>query len=396
MSGIVKIKSGRDKPVANQHPWIFSGSIASVRGNPAPGDIVTVVAHDGKFLGRGYWNEASQIQVRLLTWHDDEINADWWEKTLRRAVDARSNLLNETNAVRLVNGENDFIPGLVIDRYGQWLVLQALTLGIDVYKWQIAEIMNGLISPKGIFERSDVDVRKREGLPESTGVLSGEAPPPQIEINEGPRILVDVHQGHKTGFYLDQRGNRQLTFELARRIGDDCTLLNLFSYTGGFALHALAAGNVRVTNVDASADALALASQNVALNNFTPESASFIQADAFQWLRDAVRQGNTYDMIVLDPPKFAQNKQQVNGACRGYKDLNLSAFRLLKSGGYLLTFSCSGAITQDLFQKVVFSALADSGRQGQIIHHLGAGEDHPTALTFPEGAYLKGLLVRVW
>ncbi|XOV86792.1 MAG: class I SAM-dependent rRNA methyltransferase [Pseudomonadota bacterium] len=395
MSAIVKIKPGRHKPIVNQHPWIFSGAIGSVRGNPGPGDIVTVVTSDDKFLGRGYWNEASQIQVRLLTFRDEEIDYDWWHRTLKQAIDARAHLAATTNAYRIVNGENDFIPGLVVDRYGDWLVIQALTLGIDVCKWQIGEILNELLAPRGLFERSDVDVREREGLEQSTSVLIGEVPPALIEINEGPRILVDVHNGHKTGFYLDQRMNRRIALELAERRAGDYALLNLFSYTGGFALHALQAHNVHATNLDASADALAIARKNVELNGYGEDRVDYVQADAFQWLREAVQRGEKYDLVVLDPPKFAQNKRQVEGACRGYKDLNLSAFRLTKPGGYVMTYSCSGAISADLFQKVVFGALADSGRQGQIVRHLGPGEDHPVALTFPEGAYLKGLLVRV-
>ncbi len=396
MSALIKIKAGREKPIANRHPWIFSGAINSVKGTPAPGDIVTVIDHRDRFLGRGYWNGASQIQVRLLTWADEEIDQDWWYRLLKRAVDSRTTLRRSTNACRLINGENDYLPGLIVDQYGDWLVLQALTLGIDIRKWQIAEMLQGLVSTRGLFERSDVDIREREGLSAATAVLVGELPPEFIEIDEGPRVLVDVHRGHKTGFYLDQRGNRQLTGQLAHDLPAAGTLLNLFSYTGGFSLHSLSAPGLRVINVDSSADALALAEQNTILNQYDPERAEYHQADVFQWLRDPAHHDHRYDIIVLDPPKFAQGKRQVEGACRGYKDLNLNAFRLVKPGGHLLTFSCSGAISADLFQKVVFGALADSGREAQIIRQLGPGEDHPIALTFPEGAYLKGLLLRVF
>lgn len=392
---IVKIKPGREKSIRNRHPWIFSGAIAQVKGSPAAGDVVTVVDRQDRFLARGHWNPASQIQVRALTFNDEPIDQDWWQRSIQDAVHLRQDLTDSTNAWRMINSENDFLPGLIVDRYADWLVLQASTVGMDINKWLIAEILSGLVSPNGIFERSDGDNRTREDLPAVSGVLSGEAPPDEIEIDEGARILVDVRQGHKTGFYLDQRVNRQRVYEIARRHIGSCRLLNLFCYTGGFALHALRAEGVHATNVDASADALEIARRNVALNGFEAGRAEFVQADAFNWLRDAAKKGESYDIIVLDPPKFAQSRAQVDGACRGYKDLNLSAFRLAKPGATMMTYSCSGAISAELFQKVVFSALADSGRNAQIIDRLGPGEDHPVSLAFPEGAYLKGLLLRV-
>jgi 23S rRNA (cytosine1962-C5)-methyltransferase len=417
MTAAIVIKKGREKPILQQHPWIFSGAIDSVQGNPPPGDIVTVKAQDGRFLARGYWNPKSQIQVRILTWQDEDINDDWWRKMLKRAIDARLNdeiygLLNFVSALRLVNAENDFIPGLIVDKYDSWLVLQALTLGIDQRKELIAQVLGELLSKEdeyklsGIYERSDVDVRRKEGLPESTGVLWGQEPSDYVVINEyRANFLVDVRKGHKTGFYLDQRENRSLLCNLLmdwalldNRHGQ---ILNLFSYTGGFGIRALniekeSMHPVHAVNVDASAEALELAEENMKLNDIPPEKAEFIQADVFQLLRDYAAENKQFDVVILDPPKFAHNAGQVAKASRGYKDINLNAFKCVKPGGYLMTFSCSGAISADLFQKIVFGALADSGRQAQILNHLGPGDDHPVALTFPEGAYLKGLLLRVY
>lgn len=417
--GIVTIKQGREKPILNQHPWIFSGAIASAQ-NAAPGDIVTVVDHKGGFLARGYWNPKSQIQVRILTWHDEPINEDWWRRMLKRAIDGRAlqnivqddyrddeKYLPNAYAYRLINAENDFLPGLIVDRYADYLVLQALTLGIDQRKEMISEIISSLLPIQGIYERSDVDVRGREGLEQHSGLLWGEEPPNLIEIRESPvRILVDVRNGHKTGMYLDQSQNRKRLYDLLTSdYGADFPwhVLNLFSYTGGFGLQALSWNGVSAVFVDSSEDALKLAKKIIELNIthgvIDPERGNeyeFIQADAFDYLHAAVERGEQFDVIVCDPPKFAHNKQQVDRATRGYKDLNLNCFKLIKPGGYLMTFSCSGAISADLFQKVVFGALADSGRQAQIIKHLGPADDHPVALTFPEGAYLKGLLLRVY
>lgn len=397
MSAKIVIKPNREKPVINQHPWVFSGAIDSVSGSPTPGDIVDVVSKSGKFLARGYWNPKSQIQVRILTWHDEPVDEDWWRRSIVRAVEARSP--QRDTATRLINAENDYLPGLVVDTYADYAVLQALTLGIDVRKQMLAEILADVLKVKGIYERSDVDVRNKEGLKQSTGVLWGEQPPALVRFaEEGVWMQADLAHGHKTGAYLDQRPNRLL---LSRLVADQLPyqqprVLNLFSYTGGFGLHALFADAAHITNVDASRDALELAEQNVALNGFDTSRAEFLQADVFDYLRDVVQQREQFDIVVCDPPKFAHNAQQVERAARGYKDLNLNSFKLVKPGGYLLTFSCSGSITADLFQKIVFGALADTGRQAQILRHLGPGEDHPVALTFPEGAYLKGLLLRVY
>jgi 23S rRNA (cytosine1962-C5)-methyltransferase len=400
------IKQGRAKPILQQHPWIFSGAIERIEGSPAPGDIVTVKDAGNNFLARGYWNPKSQIQVRILTWKDEEINDDWWRRMLRRAIEARATTFyyiqgdDGKRAFRLINAENDFLPGLIVDVYDRWLVLQSLTLGIEQHKATITKLLAEIMKPMGIYERSDVDVRGKEGLSSATGMLWGVEPPEYIEIDEYVKIDVDVRRGHKTGFYLDQRENRLLVGTLISGHADGYVrLLNLFSYTGSFGLHALKGGGVHVVNVDSSREALELAEQNAQLNNFVGEhneSAEYIQADAFAYLRDMASAKEQFDIIVLDPPKFASSQQQVDKAARGYKDINLHAFQGVKPGGYLMTFSCSGAISRDLFQKIVFGALADSGRQAQIVRHLSAADDHPVALTFPEGEYLKGLLLRVY
>jgi 23S rRNA (cytosine1962-C5)-methyltransferase len=426
----VVIRPERTRPLLGRHPWVFSGAVESVRGSPEPGDLVDVVSKSGEFLARGYFNPRSQIQVRLLTWHDEPIDEAWWRRMLARAMTARlrdqRKQHGSISAYRVVNAESDYLPGLIIDRCGSWYVLQALTLGIEVRKEMLARLLRDVhaefypheapdIAMRGVYERSDVDVRKKEGLPLAAGVLWGEPPSETVEISEESlRYHVDVRRGHKTGFYLDQRINRALLRDF---MADDVLpaesgghrVLNLFSYTGGFGAAALR-GSIRqpgqVINVDSSRDALELAERNFHLNfvERQPESerlnlerhAEFLQADVFDLLRDFVNERQRFDAIICDPPKFAHNAGQVERALRGYKDLNLNCFRLLNPGGCLMTFSCSGAIDAEVFHKVVASALADSGRDAQIIGRLSAGDDHPVALTFPEGAYLKGLFLRVW
>lgn len=423
--GIITIHPGREKSIRNQHPWIFSGAIAKAQ-NAVPGELVTVVDHAGSFLARGYWNPKSQIQVRILTWQDEEINDDWWRKMLARAVIARKDnmyhILNKhildtkvdlfPHACRLINAENDFIPGLIVDRYADWLVLQALTLYIDQQKAMIAALLVEIlkthhISIQGVYERSDVDVRGKEGLKSVTGVLWGEEPPELVTFSEydDKHILVDIRKGHKTGYYLDQTTNRSIfAGHVHSHIKNQAWhILNLFSFTGGFGFDLLGTPHysatmprLKIWNVDSSRDALNLARKTSALNKWEETYFEFVESDCFDYLRECVKNNTQFDVVILDPPKFAHNKQQVDKAARGYKDLNLNAFKIVKSGGYLMTFSCSGAISRDLFQKIVFGALADSGRQAQIIKHLSASDDHPVALTFPEGEYLKGLLLRVY
>ncbi len=399
------IHAQREQAVRRRHPWVFSGAVAAVHGDPQPGATVRLQSEGGDFLAWGYWNPHSQIRARLLSWDEGEaIDADFWRRRIRRAVESRveDNLIYEggtPGAYRLINAENDYLPGLVVDRYADWLVVQSLTLGIDIRKPLLVELLNEILRPAGIYERSDVDVREKEGLAPVTGLLQGREPPELLEIDEhGRRFLVDVRRGHKTGFYLDQRPNRLLLGNLLRFDPDaqHRVVLNAFGYTGSFAVYALDGMAQRVITVDTSAEAIELARRNVALNGFHVAEADFIVADVFQQLRLFRDSAQAFDVIILDPPKFAHSQAQVERAARGYKDINLLAFKLLRPGGLLMTFSCSGAVSADLFRKIVFGALVDAGREAQVLQTLGPGADHPVALTFPEGDYLKGLLLRVY
>jgi 23S rRNA (cytosine1962-C5)-methyltransferase len=399
------IRAQRERAVLNRHPWVFSGAIQAVHGDPAPGATVRVQDERGGFLAWGYWNPESQIRARLLAWDERESIDDYfWWKRIRQAVAARAedNLIYEggtPQAYRLINAESDYLPGLIVDRYGDWIVLQALTLGIEVRKDMLVRQLEDVLHPAGIYERSDADVRDKEGLPLVIGPLAGREPPDLIEIDEhGRRFLVDVRAGHKTGFYLDQRPNRLLLGNLLRFDPDapKKTVLNAFAYTGGFSVYALDGLAKRVITVDSSAEVLDLARRNVTLNGFAVPDEDFVAADVFEYLRLCRDSARQFDIIILDPPKFAPTQAQVESAARGYKDINLLAFKLLRPGGLLMTFSCSGGVSADLFRKIVFGALVDSGREAQVLQTLGPGPDHPVALTFPEGVYLKGLLLRVW
>ncbi len=395
----VVLKPGREKPVIQRHPWVFSGAIDHIPATAVDGDIVEVVAADGRALARGYLNRASQIQVRLLTWQPDEtIDDDFWRRRLAAAVARRQPLLagGLTTACRLVHGENDYLPGLIVDRYGDCLVMEAGTLAIDQRKQALAQWLLELTGATAVIERSDTATRRLEGMHAAEGVLAGAAPDSPIAVTEGGlHFWVDPVAGQKTGFYLDQRDNR-------RRVAAYCAggrILNGFSYTGAFAVYALAAGATHVTNIDASVEALELAERNLSSNGFDPDRVTEnIAGDVFQVLRDwraDLSPEDHFDAIILDPPKFAQNKQQVERALRGYKDINLSALHLVKPGGILATFSCSGLVSADLFQKVLFGAAVDAGRDLQILERLHQAPDHPVAITFPEGEYLKGLICRV-
>jgi 23S rRNA (cytosine1962-C5)-methyltransferase len=401
----ITVRRDRERMFEKRHPWVFSGAIHTVKSDPQDGDIVDLRTDTGTFLARGYWNHHSQIRIHILTWDEHEtIDEQFWHNRLIRSINSRA-VLNDIhdsgipNAYRLINAENDALPGLVVDRYGDYLVLQALTLGIDNRKALIAELLMDILKPVGIYERSDIDVRTKEGLTESKGVLTGQPPPEYIEIDEnGLRFFIDVVKGHKTGFYLDQRENRALLHKIltSNPRSMQRSVLNCFCYTGGFSVYAMAAGLQDVVSVDASNDALMLAERNMQLNGINTDSTELIEADVFDLLRHYRKENRKFDVIILDPPKFAQNQRQVDSACRGYKDINLLAFQLIKPGGLLMTYSCSGLVDTDLFQKVVFSALVDAKREGQILSRLSAGPDHPVSLTFPEGSYLKGLLCRVW
>ncbi len=392
------LKPGREKPVHNRHPWIFSGAIARIEGNPAPGDVINIQDHQGQFLARAYFNPHSQIRARILSWDEHtHIDDAFWRQQIQRALSARQQLTLEpaTNAYRLIHAEADGLPGLIVDKYGDYLVMQCLTLGIDSRKEMLIAILADLLHPSGIYERSDADVREKEGLKPQTGLLWGSAPPAELQITEnGYRFGVNLLEGHKTGFYLDQRDNRALLGQ--SRFVANKEILNVFAYTGGFAIYAAAQGAGPITNLDTSVPALTQAERNVALNGLNRPADIYLLGDAFAVLRDYRDTGQQFDVIILDPPKFAHSQRDVQRATRGYKDLNWLAMRLLRPGGLLATFSCSGLISADLFQKVLFGAAVDAARDVQILHTLSQGPDHPILLTFPESAYLKGLLCRVW
>ncbi|BAL99504.1 MULTISPECIES: class I SAM-dependent rRNA methyltransferase [Caldilinea] len=392
----VALKPGREKPVRQRHPWIFSGAIASIPNEAADGAVVDVCDAQGGFLARGYLNRRSQIQVRLLTWDAEEvIDTAFWRRRLQAAIAMRAELpeVQGCTALRLVNAESDFLPGLTVDRLGDFLVLQAGTLAIDQRKQMLAELLLELTGCRGIVERSEMAVRRLEGLAAVSGVLVGEAPPALVEVVEDGLIFaVNLLHGQKTGFYSDQRANR-------RRVAAYCAgkrVLNAFSYTGAFGLHALRSGAEHVVNIDSSVPALELAEVNLRRNGFDPDRwTENIAGDVFQVLRDwQTEPERRYDVIILDPPKFAQNQATMERALRGYKEINRLAFGLLRPGGVLATFSCSGLVGADLFQKVVFSAALDAGQDVQFLETLRQSADHPVALTFPEGEYLKGFILR--
>lgn len=393
----VVIKAGREKPVRQQHPWIFSGAIQQLPAGVADGELVTVRSTEGEWLACGYLNRQSQIQVRLLSWQPDEaIDAAFWERRLQRAIALRRTFIAaaETNAYRLVNGESDYLPGLVVDQYADYLVMQVGTLGMERRKQELAAQLLALTGCRGVIERSDLALRRQEGLAEATGLLAGVAPTGSVDIQEaGFRYQVDLAHGQKSGFYTDQRDNR-------RRVAAYCRggrVLNAFSYTAAFAVHALAAGARHVTNIDTSIDALTVGETHLRLNGFDPDQqAEQIAGDVFTVLRDwRAERVETFDAIILDPPKFVQSRGNLERALRGYKDINLLALGLVKPGGILATFSCSGLVSADLFQKVVFGAAVDARRSVQVLEWLRQGNDHPVAITFPEGEYLKGLICRV-
>ena len=391
VSGQIILKHGRDKNVRAHHPWVFSGAVDKVKGKPRLGETVELRAANGDLLGLGAWSPESQIQVRLWSMTEARIDRAFFVKQVQQALAYRQQLgiPQRNSGYRLLNAESDGLPGVVVDVLGDWLVMQALTAGAEYWKHTLADVLLELLPAKGVYERSDVDVRKKEGLESVTGILKGQEPPAFIDIvEEGRHYRVDVLNGHKTGFYLDQRDNRSLLQAYAA----DKTVLNCFSYTGGFAVAALQGGAAKAINIDASQPALDIAAQNAKLNSFQPDKMENICGDVFKLLREYRNEGRQFDIVVLDPPKFAENRNQLEKAARGYKDINLLGFKLLKPGGLLFTFSCSGLMESNLFQKIVADAAVDAGCDARILRKLDQATDHPTRLAFPEGYYLKGLL----
>ncbi len=392
---IVKLKKGRDKSFNRKHPWIFSGAIDSVKDVNQNGETVKIISGDGKVLGYGSYSLHSQISIRVLSFNPDEtIDKDFLKRRIENAAQFRNQIVDDslTNAYRLVNTEGDLLPGLIVDKYADFLVCQFLSAGAEFWKKDIVEILIELFNPTGIFERSDSTSREKEGLSQVTGVLYGKQPEDLIEVLEnGNKFLVDVTLGHKTGFYLDQRDNRKLleTFSAGKDI------LNCFSFTGGFSVYVLKAGANKVTNVDSSSEALVLAEKNFSLNKVDSLKYENVNDDVFKYLRKLRDINQQFDVIILDPPKFAESASQIEKASRGYKDINLLALKLLKKNGTLFTFSCSGHIVPDLFNKIIADAAADSGREVHIIKYLTQSPDHTMLTSFPEGLYLKGLVCKV-
>jgi len=386
------LKQGRERSLLRRHPWIFSGAVHHMEEEPASGATVDLFSFDKQFLARAAYSPHSQIRARVWTFDSNEtVDADFFRRNIREAIVSRSRfqVSSQSNAYRLLYAESDGSPGLIVDRYGDILVLQSLTAGSEFWKETIADLLLEETGLSTIYERSDADVRELEGLEPKIGLLRGALLESPLTIYEhGLKFLVDVEHGHKTGFYLDQRQNRLRVRELAR----DKDILDCFCYTGGFTVNALAGGARSVLSVDASGEALTLAKEIVILNELPLDKVNFTEGDVFQLLRKFRDENRSFDLIILDPPKFAPTAAQAERAARGYKDINLLAFKLLRPNGILVTFSCSGGVDTALFQKIIAGAALDAGVEAQIVEHLSQGPDHPVSLHFPEGTYLKGLI----
>lgn len=371
------LSKGREKSLLRRHPWVFSGAVSRLEGKANLGETIDIVDHQGKWLARGAWSPASQIRARVWTFDKAEsIDIAFFTRRLRQAQQWRDWLAKKDglDSYRLIAGESDGLPGVTIDRFGHFLVLQLLSAGAEYQRAALISALQTCYPDCAIYDRSDVAVRKKEGMALTQGPVTGELPPALLPIEEhGMKLLVDIQGGHKTGYYLDQRDSRLAT----RRYVENQRVLNCFSYTGGFAVSALMGGCRQVVSVDTSQDALDIARQNVELNQLYREH------------------GEKFDVIIMDPPKFVENKSQLMGACRGYKDINMLAIQLLNPGGILLTFSCSGLMTSDLFQKIIADAAIDAGRDVQFIEQFRQAADHPVIATYPEGLYLKGFACRV-
>lgn len=393
---LVTLHKGRERSIIKRHPWIFSSAIASVHGNPQSGDTVEILTQDGQWVARGAYSPQSKIRIRIWTYSERiEVGEEFFQNRLERAIGKRSNLLEaeDTNAYREVYAESDQIPGLIVDRYADVRVIQFLTVGAEKWRDVIVKNLVDRGDVSGIFERSDVKVRELEGMSKRAGLLAGSIPNNPIEIREsGHRFRVNIREGHKTGFYLDQRNNRKLFRKMAAHAN---VVLDCFSYTGAFSMLALEAGAGEVVAIDSSSSSLALAEQNIKLNDLSVERWEAVNDDVFRVLRAYRDRDKSFDLIVLDPPKFAATPSHVERATRGYKDINLLAIKLLRPEGILFTFSCSGGISAELFQKIVSGAALDAGKSVSILHWLDQPQDHPVKLNFPEGRYLKGLVCRV-
>lgn len=385
------IRKGREKSLYKRHPWLFSGAIEEVIGEPQPGEMVSLKARNGESLGQGFYNPNSQIAVRMLSFGASRFDQTLLKERLQRAIAFRKTLLPHTQAQRLVHGEADGLPGLVVDQYHDLLVLQFSSLGMSLLKAELLALLPALLEPfapvRLIVERSESPALKEEGMEPFKGVLWGEGPSQTEVLENDVKFAVDVLEGQKTGFFIDQRDNRALIGQLAA----GKKLLNCFSYTGGFSLYAALKG-AQTTSIEISAAAQALAQQNFQLNGLDPTAHEFVTANVFDSLRELPPE---FDVIILDPPAFVKNKQHLKKACRAYQDINRLAMRQSKPDGLLLTCSCSHYMDSELFQKIIFSAALEAGREVQLLQRLGHPIDHPVALSHPEGEYLKAFLLRV-
>jgi 23S rRNA (cytosine1962-C5)-methyltransferase len=390
------LQETREKSLKRLHPWIFSKAVKSVSGNPTNGQTVEVVSSKGEWLGYAAYSAESQIRARVWSFNQaDCIDAAFFQRRIARAWQLRTEIfdLSQTTGLRVVAAESDGLPGVTIDKYDTILVCQLLSAGAEKWRDAIVQALVTQFPQHSIYERSDVDVRKKEGLKPQTGWLHLPRDSGQVVIKEhGMALLVDVIQGHKTGFYLDQRASRAA----AKRYANDKTVLNCFSYTGTFGVAALQGGALSVTNADLSELALQTALKNAELNKLDLSQIDNVKFDVFKLLRQYREQGRQFDMVILDPPKFADSKAQLMGACRGYKDINMVAMQIVKPGGLLLTFSCSGLMEDSLFQKLVADAALDAKRDCLFIERLSQDSDHPVASFYPEGSYLKGLVCKIY
>jgi 23S rRNA (cytosine1962-C5)-methyltransferase len=388
---VIKLRDGKERSLLRRHPWVFQGSVAS--GKADSGETVRIESHDGQFLAWASFSPSSMIRVRVWSFDETErIDAAFFERRIAQALAIRARLPIASDGVRLIHGEADGLPGLIVDRYADVLSAQFLSAGTERWKSTIADLLLKATGLTRLYERSDSGVRGLEGLAPVTGWLRGDGAT-EVTIREHEwRLTLDVAEGHKTGFYLDQRDNRKLFADTVKHFGYQ-RVLNCYCYTGGFSIAALAGGAGHVTSVDSSAPALARANAHVALNGFDASRHEALDADVNQTLRDLLKQGRTFDAIVLDPPKFAPTAAHAERAARAYKDINRLAFKLLEPGGALFTFSCSGGVGAELFHKIVAGAGMDAGADGLIYARVGAAPDHPMTVNFPEGEYLKGLMI---
>jgi len=392
----VVLKKGKEKAVLHRHPWVFSGAIEKVKGKPANGDVVKLIDAKGAFMAYGFYNDQSRVALRLLEWDETvEIDEQWFRNKVAVAVESRSEVLVDgvTNTCRLIFSESDYLPGLIVDKYADHLAVQVLTSGIEKVMPCIIDELNSILKPGSIFDKSDATSRGHEGLQTQNIVLAGIHPPDRVEVIEnGIKYNINIAEGQKSGFYCDQRDNRKIVAAHAK----GKKVLDCFSYTGGFTLNALQNQAASVMSVDSSALAVETLKENVLLNGFDPSKVTTVTSDVNKQLRKLREDGELFDIVVLDPPKYAPSRSALDKASRAYKDLNRLGMLLLNKGGLLATYSCSGAMNMETFKQVLAWAALDAGKQVQFINQLCQPEDHPVRSSFPEGEYLKGLLCRVY